>query len=55
MLCKVALDTLAPSISIGSRIATGETFPDFPTCHLTSSSSVTTPSCFTFFANAPLG
>ena len=45
MLCRVALATLAPSMSIGSSIATGETFPDLPTCHTTSMSSVTTPSC----------
>ena len=41
--------------SEGSSIATGETAPDFPTCHLTSSSFVTTPSCFSLRAKAPRG
>ena len=54
-LCKVALETVASPIVQGSRIATGETQPDFPTCHTTSSSFVTTPFCLFFFANAPRG
>ena len=55
MLCRLALETVAPPILTGSKIPTGETFPDLPTCHTTSSSFVTTPSCLTFFAKAPLG
>ena len=55
MLCRVALLTFAPFILTGSRIATGDTQPDFPTCHLTSSRVVTTPSALFFLAKAPLG
>ena len=55
ILCRVALLTVAPFILIGSRIATGDTFPDLPTCHITSSSFVTTPAGLVFFANAPRG
>ena len=55
MLCKVALETVASPIIQGSSIATGETAPDFPTCHLTSSSFVTMPSCFSLRAKAPRG
>ena len=55
ILCRVALLTVAPFISTGSRTATGDTFPDLPTCHTTSSSFVTTPAGFVFLGNAPRG
>ena len=55
LLCSVALDTIAPSILIGSKCATGETAPDFPTCQLTFWSVVTTPVYCSFRAKAPLG
>ena len=45
----------ASSICIGSRIATGETTPDFPTCHSTSSNVVMTASFLIFKAKEPLG
>ena len=43
LLCNVAFDTVAPSISIGSKCATGDTAPDFPTCQDTDWSVVITP------------
>ena len=55
VLCKVALLTVAPSISTGSRIATGATTPDLPTFHFTSSRVVTTPVCICLSAYAALG
>ena len=55
VLCKVALLTVAPSISTGSSIATGATTPDLPTFHFTSTSVVITPVCICLSAYAPLG
>ena len=55
LLCSVAFDTVAPSISIGSKCATGDTAPDLPTCQVTSWSVVTTPFSCTFRAYAPRG
>ena len=55
ILCKVALETVASPITTGSSIATGVTTPDYPVCHTTSSSLVTTPSCFSFKAKEPRG
>jgi hypothetical protein len=55
MLCNVALLTVASPMIQGSRIATGDTAPDLPTCHTTSSSFVTTPSFLSLIANEPLG
>jgi len=54
-LCKVARETVASSIIIGSRIATGVTAPDYPTFNSTSNKVVIAPSSLTFRANAPLG
>mgnify|MGYP005696394409 CR=1 FL=1 len=55
ILCNVALETIASPMIQGDNIATGETAPDLPTCHSTSSSSVTTPACLVLSANAPRG
>ena len=50
ILCRVALLTLASSISTGFNIATGATTPDFPTFHITSTKVVILPSCLTLRA-----
>ena len=55
LLCNVAFDTVAPSISIGSKCATGDTAPDLPTCQDTLWSVVTTPFSCCLRAKAPRG
>ena len=55
MLCSDARETVASPIITGSNIATGDTAPDFPTCHTTSSSFVTTPVGLSYKAKAPRG
>ena len=49
-LFNVARDTIAPSISTLSRIATGVTFPDLPVSQSTLKRVVGTPSLLSFIA-----
>ena len=48
MLCKVALDIVAPLISIGSSIPVGAITPLLPVFHSTSNNLVTTPASLVY-------
>ena len=55
LLCKDALETVEPDITIGSRIATGVIIPVLPTLSSTSSNFVASSSSGNLYAVAHLG